>query len=134
MLKIKIETNNLAFEDDRRKEIAKCIKWLKNIQYQGRSKDTFQLIKGVHEIIKLLQKGGEKMTKQEQLKGVFTKEIKKLMGDHENALVDNLIVPIQSVVNDTVNTLLKEVTIRFNLENEKECKGYDGLTGWRDEG
>ena len=56
---------------------------------------------------------GINMTKKEQLKEVFTKEVKKLMGDHETALVDNVIVPIQSVVDDTVNTLLKEVTIRF---------------------
>ena len=55
------------------------------------------------------------MTKREQLKEVFTREVRKLMGDYETALVDNLIVPIQSVVEDTVNTLLKEVTIRTNL-------------------
>ena len=55
------------------------------------------------------------MTKKEQLKQVFTKEVKKLMGDHETALVDGNIVPIQSVIEDTVNTLLKEVTIRTNL-------------------
>ena len=55
------------------------------------------------------------MTKREQLKEVFTREVKKLIGDHGEALVDDLIVPIQSVVEDTVNTLLKEVTIRTNL-------------------
>ena len=60
-------------------------------------------------------KGFFTLTKKEQLKKVFTEEVKKLMGDHETALVDNLIVPIQSVVEDTVNTLLKEVTIRTNL-------------------
>ena len=53
------------------------------------------------------------MTKKEQLKEAFTREVKKLMGDHETALINNLIVPIQSVVEDTVNTLLKEVTIRY---------------------
>ena len=55
------------------------------------------------------------MTKKEQLKQAFTKEVKKLVGDHGEALADGLIVPIQSVVEDTVNTLLKEVTIRTNL-------------------
>ena len=55
------------------------------------------------------------MTKKEQLKEVFTKEVKKLVGDYERALVGDVIVPIQSVVEDTVNTLLKEVTIRTNL-------------------
>jgi len=91
-----------------------AITWLRNIQYIGRNKDTFQLIKDVSEIIKLLE-GGDDLTKQEQLKEVFTREVKKLIGDYGNALIDGLIVPIQSVVEDTVNTLLKEVTIRTNL-------------------
>ena len=55
------------------------------------------------------------MTKKEQLKQAFTREVKKLMGNNETALVDNLIVPIQLVVENTVNVLLKEVTIRTNL-------------------
>jgi len=56
------------------------------------------------------------MTKEEQLRIVFTEEVKKLMGDQERALVDDVIVPIQVVIENTVNILLKEVKIRTNLK------------------
>ena len=55
------------------------------------------------------------MTRKEQLKQAFTKEIKKLVGDHDIAMVDGVIIPINEVVNNTVNILLKEVSIRTKI-------------------
>jgi len=52
------------------------------------------------------------MTKKEQLKQSFTKELEKLIEYHGNVLVGK-IVPVKEIINDTVNTLLKEVTIRY---------------------
>jgi len=52
------------------------------------------------------------MTKQEQLKQAFTRELNKLVEYHGNVLVGK-IVPVKEIINDTVNTLLKEVTIRY---------------------
>lgn len=55
------------------------------------------------------------MTRKEQLKRIFTKEIKKLVGDHDQAMVNGVIIPIDEVVNNTVNILLKEVSIRTRI-------------------
>lgn len=52
------------------------------------------------------------MNKKEQLKEVFTKEVREFMDDREIALIDNLIVPMQSIINNKVNVLLKRVTTR----------------------
>lgn len=51
------------------------------------------------------------MSKKEQLKEVFTKEVKELINRHDSTLADNTNIEVK----DTVNTLLKEVTIRTNL-------------------
>jgi len=51
------------------------------------------------------------MTKKEQLKEVFTKEL-LLMLDERN-IKFGLLSTFKKTVEDTVNTLLKEVTIRF---------------------
>jgi len=51
------------------------------------------------------------MTKKEQLRYAFTKEVKNMIDKHDSTLEDRDKI----LVEDTVNTLLKEVTIRTNL-------------------
>jgi len=55
------------------------------------------------------------MTKYEQLRRVFTKEIKRLADDKCSVMVGNIVYPVEQFINTTVDMLLKEVEIRTNL-------------------
>ncbi len=73
------------------------------------------------------------MDKKEQLKQVFIKKLTEVYFDS----YDIELQPEEAeerYIEETAEELLKEVTMRFDLKNEKECKGYDGVTGYRDEG
>lgn len=55
------------------------------------------------------------MTKKEQLKRAFEIEFDKLVDNYGELLLDGKTIPMTELRNNTVNTLLKEVTIRTNL-------------------
>jgi len=55
------------------------------------------------------------LTKEEQLKKIFSKEIRELLQGHETVLVDDVHIPASLFVNDLANKLLYEVKIRTKL-------------------
>lgn len=59
------------------------------------------------------------MTKEEQLRKVFTKEIEALVSDKTVAIIENTIYPISELVDRVVNKLIYEVKIRTKLTDEE---------------
>ena len=77
---------------------------------------------GIDEVIKnggvmiLNPEEVETLTKEEQLRKIFSKEIRELLQGHETVLVDDVHIPALEFINGLVDKLLYEVKIRVNLK------------------
>lgn len=72
------------------------------------------------------------MIKKEQLRKIFVKKLTEVYFDS----YDIELQPEEAeekYIEESADELLEEVE-KMNSKNEKECKGYDEVTGWRDEG
>jgi len=72
------------------------------------------------------------LDRKEQLKQIFKKILTEVYFDSYGGLPDNAPIKEEEIyIEDKADELISKVE---GYQGEKECEGYDGVTGWRDEG
>jgi hypothetical protein len=96
-------------------ETKEAIECLGNILYQGRNKDTFDLIIKTHQITKLLKRG----KKYE----VILDKVKKVISSHSLIWLETLITELEK---EHSLPIKKTITIEIEAKNEAKLKDFIG--------